>query len=566
MAGNINHSREVDRVTVRDRALLGGNEDMNWKIWNINDIYRGIQSERELHHVQVGDMVVDLTGGVERRYYVKSIDDSTRIPELVLLRQLKEDSNTVQVEMKGVGPGQASETWRCFFDDTIEPHSLRVDGKVYCHGSLATHCKIFLGVETDKYNGKVISQYRDNNSDRISENIPLELVGWRDNQAIKTPMMGFTTHKLQDGEVVTMVTYSADGVVFQQDRLIVVNTADVRRSEVGKKFVEGIEIVTPFLSEVDDREVLFPINMDREAVFIMCRVNYSDGTSKTLAVDGGRVQLHGMDSYIPSVLGAGSPLVLQYQLAENEESTQALRGTNRFLSESYVARTKEVDGAYSVRLSVLPFWNGTEWELHYRLHNLDRNISYDVSDVVEAASNSMPFQPRKFGTMQRVVVALQLDKVSSSFARFRHVQSFDISLMGSASIDTSPFYISYHTGQDPYYGQDVKIVKSQVGDRHYINISCGATTLEDWLDKLYYRTEPLFNKFAETQAPKPTHFMLVGPGLNEEENTFSVDNWRGQNETPIEIPSNTVVEVQWIRKDGDQVMYLTSSPVVVKAS
>lgn len=566
MAGNINQSRTVDRVTVRDRALIGGNEDINWKIWNINDIYRGNQSERELHHVQVGDMVVDLTGGVERRYYVKSIDDATRVPELVLLRQLKEDTNTIQVEMKGVGPGQASETWRCFYDDTIEPHSLRVDGKVYCHGSLATHCKIFLGVETDKYNGKVISQYRDNNSNNVSENIPLELIGWRDNIAIKAPMMGFTTHKLQDGEVVTLVTYSADGVVFQQDRLIVVNTADVRRSEVGKRFVESIEMVTPFLSEVDDREVLFPINMDKEAVFIMCKVNYSDGTSKTLAVDGGRVQLHGWDAYVPSVLGAASPLVLQYQLAENEESTQALRGTNRFITESYVARTKEVDGAYSVRLSVIPNWNGAEWELNYRLHNLDRDISYDVTDLVEAASNSVPFQPRKFGTMQRVVVALQLDKVNSAFARFRHVQAFDISLMGSAAIDNSPFYISYHTGQDPYYGQDIKLVKSQVGERHYVNISCGASTLEDWLDKTFYRTEPMFNKFAETEAPKPTHFMLLVPGTISNDVHYSIEKWRGQYETEVELPSNRVVEVQWIRKDGDVIYYLSSSPMVVKES
>lgn len=566
MAGNINQSRTVDRVTVRDRALLGGNEDINWKIWNINDIYRGNQSERELHHVQVGDMVVDLTGGVERRYYVKSIDDATRVPELVLLRQLKEDTNTIQVEMKGVGPGQASETWRCFYDDTIEPHSLRVDGKVYCHGSLATHCKIFLGVETDKYNGKVISQYRDNNSNNVSENIPLELIGWRDNIAIKAPMMGFTTHKLQDGEVVTLVTYSADGVVFQQDRLIVVNTADVRRSEVGKRFVESIEMVTPFLSEVDDREVLFPINMDKEAVFIMCKVNYSDGTSKTLAVDGGRVQLHGWDAYVPSVLGAASPLVLQYQLAENEESTQALRGTNRFITESYNARTKEVDGAYSVRLSVIPNWNGAEWELNYRLHNLDRDISYDVTDLVEAASNSVPFQPRKFGTMQRVVVALQLDKVNSAFARFRHVQAFDISLMGSAAIDNSPFYISYHTGQDPYYGQDIKLVKSQVGERHYVSISCGASTLEDWLDKTFYRTEPMFNKFAETEAPKPTHFMLLVPGTISNDVHYPIEKWRGQYETEVELPSNRVVEVQWIRKDGDVIYYLSSSPMVVKES
>lgn len=566
MAGNINQSRTVDRVTVRDRALIGGNEDINWKIWNINDIYRGNQSERELHHVQVGDMVVDLTGGVERRYYVKSIDDATRVPELVLLRQLKEDTNTIQVEMKGVGPGQASETWRCFYDDTIEPHSLRVDGKVYCHGSLATHCKIFLGVEADKYNGKVISQYRDNNSNSVSENIPLELIGWRDNIAIKAPMMGFTTHKLQDGEVVTLVTYSADGVVFQQDRLIVVNTADVRRSEVGKRFVESIEMVTPFLSEVDDREVLFPINMDKEAVFIMCKVNYSDGTSKTLAVDGGRVQLHGWDAYVPSVLGAASPLVLQYQLAENEESTQALRGTNRFISESYLARTKEVDGAYSVRLSVIPNWNGAEWELNYRLHNLDRDISYDVTDLVEAASNSVPFQPRKFGTMQRVVIALQLDKVNSAFARFRHVQAFDISLMGSAAIDNSPFYISYHNGQDPYYGQDIKLVKSQVGERHYINISCGASTLEDWLDKTFYRTEPMFNKFAETEAPKPTHFMLLVPGTISNDVHYPIEKWRGQYETEVELPSNRVVEVQWIRKDGDVIYYLSSSPMVVKES
>ena len=225
-----------------------------------------------------------------------------------------------------------------------------------------------------------------------------------------------------------------------------------------------------------------------------------------------------------------------------------------------------MDGAYSVRLSVIPNWNGAEWELNYRLHNLDRDISYDVTDLVEAASNSVPFQPRKFGTMQRVVVALQLDKVNSAFARFRHVQAFDISLMGSAAIDNSPFYISYHTGQDPYYGQDIKLVKSQVGERHYVNISCGASTLEDWLDKTFYRTEPMFNKFAETEAPKPTHFMLLVPGTISNDVHYPIEKWRGQYETEVELPSNRVVEVQWIRKDGDVIYYLSSSPMVVKES
>ena len=556
MNKNINSSGQIDHNPIR-----GGNDDIAWRIWNINDIYRGNQTTRELHYASVGDMVVDLSGGIERRYYVKSVDDATRVPELVPLRQLKEANSTEDVSTFAVGPGWASESWRCFYDDTVEPHSLRVDGKFYCHGSLATHCKIFAGVDTDKYKGRVISQYRDNNTNHVSENIPLELVGFRDNIAIKTPMIAHTTHKLQDGDVVTIATYAADGTLFQQDRLIVVKTADVRRSEVGKRFVESIELVTPFLSESDDREVLFPINMDKEAVFLMCRINYSDGQSKELAVDGGRVQLHGWDTYIPSVRGKALPIILQYQLADNEESTEAQRGTNRFMTKTYKARTKEVDGAYSVRLSILPVWNGTEWELHYRLHNLDRNISYDVSDVVEAASNSVPFNPRKFGTAQRVVVALQLDKVNTSFYRFRHVQAFEISVMGPPTTDTSPFYIGYHSGQDPYYGQDIKAIVTTQGDRHYLDISCGAQTQTDWLEKLFYRTEPMFNRFAESEAPKPTHVIFRAPGIEE---TFDINNWRGQNEISAAIPNGTMGSLEWIIKDNNAVMYLSASPIVVK--
>lgn len=563
MSNNKNSSGTIDRVTVRDRRLLGGNQDISWKIWNIDDIYRGNQSTRELFHASIGDIVIDITGGIERRYYVKSIDEATRVPELVLLRQLKDNNETANVSTFAVGPGWASESWRCFFDDTVEPHSLRVDGKFYCHGSLATHCKIFLGTDTDKYKGHVISQYRDNNTNQVSENIPLELVGFRDNIAIKTPMIAHTTHKLQDGDVVTIVTYSADGVVFQQDRLIVVRTADIRRSEVGKRFVESIEMVTPFLSESDDREILFPINMDKEAVFLMCRVNYSDGQYKELAVDGGRVQIHGWDTYIPSVRGKALPLILQYQLTDNEEATEALRGTNRFLTKTYTARTKEVDGAYSVRLSILPHWNGAEWELHYRLHNLDRSISYDVSDIIEAASNSAPFNPRKFGTTQRVVVALQLDKVNSNFFRFRHIQAFEVSLMGPPTMENSPFYISYHTGQDPYYGQDVKVVITNSNGRYYLDFSSRAQSQQDWLDRLFYRTEPMYNRFMETEAPKPTHFIFRAAGVEE---TFEVTNWRGQNQIATAIDSGTTGSIEWILKDNNEVKYLGSSPIVVKGA
>ena len=71
----------------------------------------------------------------------------------------------------------------------------------------------------------------------------------------------------------------------------------------------------------------------------------------------------------------------------------------------------------------------------------------------------------------------------------------------------------------------------------------------------------MYNRFAETEAPKPTHVIFRAPGVEE---TFDINNWRGQNEIPTTIPNGTVGSLEWILKDNNTVMYLGASPIVVK--
>ena len=306
----------------------------------------------------------------------------------------------------------------------------------------------------------------------------------------------------------------------------------------------------------------------------MGRVNYSDGTSRMLAIDGGRMSIIGLGNYISTLAGETNSFALDYQLADNELAWNAEMGEGRGITEIYRYRTLEVDGSYSISLVCVPVWKGDTqgWDLQYYLYNLDRDIYLDVTDKIEVGATSDMFNGRSYGRIQHINVALELSKLDLGLNAYRHVQNFEIGLSGSPLLYDSPYIIQYHNNQNPGYGRDVK-VKLDIGtplEAHFkFNEFLQIGTVEDFLERTVYQTKPVFNEHIESKAPAPTHFTITTPDNVVHE--YPLDMWNQEIVVPTSerypFKDGSTVLVSWLRKVSPTVtQHITMTPMVARLS
>lgn len=562
---------ELNQATP-DVTSIDRNEKRGWRQWNMNQIYMG-QDSKGLYVPNVGDIVEDIRGGIIRFKEVVSVDESTLIPTFANLTFAKEDEGELN-QFRGVGPGYQSETWRIFYDKSVIPHTLMVDVNLHQYGTDTAYMKLFKGRDTSS-TGKVISQYRNSNLDNYSENVPLVTIGSRfdDSNAIKRPLVCHTTEHLEIGEVVTAVTYSASGKACSENTFIVANAANVRSLDAATAYVTGIELISPFISSSDDRLVEFPSNIQRDGLFTMAKVYYSDGSDRILSIDGGRFSILGLDHYISTLRGETNSFGLRYQLADNELAWNTSIGADRHITEIYRYRTLEVDGSYSVNLVAIPRWADATagYELEYWLFNLDRDIVLNVTDYIEPGANTEIFNGKKFGTVQHISVALELSKLNIGLNSYRHVQNFQIGLSGNPLNYDVPYLIQYHVSQTPGYGTNTKLkmTRRERADEIGINLNgyLDFRSLDLFLEGTYYQTKPLFDENVEAKAPVPTHFSVTTPDGTSME--FEIEKWNQE----VGIPNNpqfpmvegSTLTIEWLRKlSPTETQHLSVTPMILR--
>lgn len=532
-------------------------------IWNISDIYKpGGDPEVAKYVPNKNDEVRDWESGT---YRVTDVDYTTGIS---ILTKWKEPTTPGEVEdvdvLLAAGPGHVSESYRCYIDDSVIPHTLCVDARAHLHGTTLTSFKVFLGSDIGQ-NGEVISSLYDNAGNLLGENIPFELVAMDDinNFAIKAPMVGHTNRKLKDGEQLTLVAYDASGQPRSQALLVVKNTRFIRRHDASLKYVLGISLETPFLNPSDPNVVEYPINMPVAGLNLMGRVTYSDGTSLSMPVDGTKFSIAGLTNYVATIQGQPAPLMLYYQLSDGEVAYLDTPAPNRKVPKPYTARTKERDGAYSVKLYVVPTWVDllTGYRLNYFLYDLDRKTVYDVTSHVEFGVNSPAFRPTEYGVVQNLVVRLNMQKVNPQFEEWAHTQTFALTLLrrGDQDVGTN-WTIGYDPGQNPPYGEALKAAYKFINVGNYqLNVSCGALTQDEWLERLYYRSKPLFDARSESAPLVPTHFTVV---TGTQSIDLPISAWN-QTITATAIPAEgRPVYIRFIRRMADNDLQLALAGLI----
>lgn len=497
----------ADQIT---RPLFPKDLDQRkWHYWGIKDVYTGPTGPGQWVP-SVGDKVFD---GF-RDLLVKSVDPNTLLSELI---PLSNKSGGIDEEdmLVANGPGTQSEAFRLYIDNRTIPQVMSADARLWLNGTKVRYVKVFKGTNVTD-DGHVISAMYDASGVKLSENIPTELVLMpnANNLGIQTMRMGYCSDTVNDNEIVTMVTYSAEGIPVSRFTMIAVNTSFIRTVDSSKRYITNIELVSPYLDPNDRTLLAYPLNLVKQSDSMFVNVTYSDGTKdERRLIDGNKIALNGIDSYIASEVGQLTKLSLVYKLSEGEYAM----GTSaplpdRVLQQEYRLLTIESDNSYSVKFYFVPRWNNVtnKWELEYWLYNLERNMVENVTNYIEIGATSQPFIGDNYTTPQELVIAFNMTNLGPSYSYFRHVQTFTITLLGSGANKQLTSYWNMKYSNDLNYGNGLVAFVSQdsIPTESRLDVSNGHTTLTEWLRYHYSPLSPLYLTKSEEKAPDPTHVRI----------------------------------------------------------
>lgn len=538
--------------------------DRGWRMWHKPDIYTGEEGSTGRWVPNVDDLIIDYANGFER---VIDVDMSTGLSTLLTWVLPKEaDGLTNEDILLGLGPGSQSESFRAMLDDSVVPHTLALDSRLHFYGSSVKWIKIFRGTDISAV-GEVVSAYYDQSNTYLGENIPVELVQTPDpsvdNRAILAPMVGYTNAELDEGEVLTAVAYSDTGMALSIAKLLVKNTAFIRTTDASRRFISSIHLESPFVSASDDRIIEYPINMPVSALPLTGVVTYSDGKTLKHPVDGTKFRIHGLEHYVASQEGQRIPLVLTYYLESDEYNYGSSPGASRHLSEKYWATTKAFDEAYEIKLYAYPTWvdDVQGYRMEFFLYNLNRGMYQEVTTLVRLGNNTPAFQPLNFTQTQHLTYVINMNDVDSKYPSYRHVQTVDVQLMAPGTEDTTNWIIGFNPGQDPKYGHNLSLRATFVDSSNWkVKVDNGFASESAWLEELFYRSQPLFNREREEQAPLPNYFVL---NLQGREFEYQTSQWSEEFTLPSVIEEGETAYIRWIKRtsEGDLQLGISGLPV-----
>lgn len=485
-----------------------------WAMIHMKELYKGpyeinppddINMERRIP--RVGWWVCDEAGF----YRVNQVhQDNTSVLGRIYPGQGEDYANIIT----GPAVHQYTTPYRLMVDPTTTPVRFRVDDAMLFRGSEPLYYKVFKGSDTT-IEGQVVSTAVDGSGRPTDANLMLELVQGSNsaNNLVKVARGGHLLELLADQEMCTVMAYRADGLQVDYRPAVVCYTTNMAPLDQAKRIIIDIRLETPFLNKDNPLVIDVPVNMLIDSTVIMGVATYNDGTIARLPINGDKFTLSGYENFISTSAGAMYDVGLSYALSDDEEAWDALGNIpQRSITENYKMRAVNPDGNYTAKLFVVPTWNSTlgRYDLRWYLYNMERKYVYDVTGKVEFTPG-FSFSGTLYSTKQSLRVAINMGDVDSYFINYRFVANLKITLVnpGSASSQATYYTVEY---DDQYtYGANVRIdatVNTITVNTFNLNLANGCTTVEEWLNKCYYPTEPLFYTSAENLPPNPTEFTL----------------------------------------------------------
>ena len=500
-----------DKVTPITTVMY--NREIGSKLWHWNQIYFGPDADAYVNDgnkslkryvPEVGDIIAHTMTG---DWVVESVDENY-IPALIPRTMPRRNSDIAD---SIIIPSKAYSA-RCdvlHVDTTVTPIRFYINSRVYTYNSTGTHYKIFKGIVVgDK--GLSIGSVIDANGKIVSDSLDLELVAFSDmnNQTIKTFKTGYLRELPLDGDTVTIAVYAKDGSIIDTQTLIVSHSNFIPANHA-TKYVTDIRIDSPFLSENDDTVIEVKRNLTLSSLSLFAIVTYNDNSqSQRLPVGGDKFKLLGADAFTATNDLQEIDVTLVYNLADDEGAINTTGTKERKKTKKYTLRTMPSDAAYSVKLFVIPVWNSknARWTLRYKLYDLRRESTLDVTDLVEE-NIDYKFNPNLYNQKQTVQVAINLMNVGPQYQFYRPPQMFYITLIRPGENKNVASYYQLSYSSNTSIGNGLMLNKTSNGAKSNLDISCGQTSVVNWLNQIYNQIGVIY--VGDTPAPpQPTKFRL----------------------------------------------------------
>ena len=512
-----------------------------------------VWSPSELYSETTGTGFVPNPGNLIKNEVTRGFDEVTFVNYTIPSWEVEPYGTTQIFNQDAILGGHyplRSDKYIAYVDTTKLPASLVMHEDVKFKGPDVQAIRLFRGSDvSDK--GEVLSGYYVNGI--LDETfLPVKTISVAGAQTvIKSPLPGALLADVQHGEGYSFVVYGDNDRVIAMGRGHFVKTNLVMALETPARTILDIKLKSPFIVDVNSKTLTLPINIPLDSIPLSCEIRYSDGV-KELPVDGSRVKLNGLRNagahdtyYLSSNAGHTLPLVLTYTLSKGE--SYAGEGLyNGAIVRDYKAVTENVDGAYSMKLFVVPKWldSGRGWRLNYFLYNLTRGEVYDATAHVTIVG-SVPFDPLLKNYKQRLNVQVDISKVNPAYRPYIHPQSFAITLMNDGTEMATNFLLEYIHDQPALGDKLFATFKYSNVTYSEIDVSCGRKTLQEWMTALYKPCYPLYDRRVEDAPPEPTHFEILVGGYKY---TYPIGEWSTKKVVNYKVTNHEPLVIRWIAR------------------
>ena len=516
-------------------------QEAPWRIWSLENIYMGTSGLNKFVP-KVGDHVWNLT-----------TNEKFRVAELInyipRFEPIEAADNEGSASLSA-GVGANPDTYRAHLDTTVVPHVMRVDGRLTVAGAELSYARIYRGTDTSS-TGRVISRRYDGNGEFIDDKVPLELATLNDNNNISLKYIpSFAVGEdIPEGASVTVVIYEEQGHVAHRRTLFVNHGSFTPGIEASREYITHVSLKSAFLSKTVENQIEVPQNVTLDAINVTGVVHYQSGKTVELPIDGDRMRILGMESFIATQPGDDVPLVLSYKLSPGEQS-EFVSNDGKHVNSTYKLLITEHVGALSVKLAGFPRWrNDTqEYQMRWFLTDLDRSTAMDVTAYVLYNQSSDIFDPVGYGKAQNLSVRLNLKDASQALISYNHTTTETVQLLAAGTTQGTNWKIAFTPNQDPMFGQGLGAQCVMVNQNVWrVNVRSGFNSFTDWLQAFFYNTKPLFNNRNETKAPEPTHmkvFTATGSTI------LDISAWNSEFSVGVNLAGQTNLQIEWIKRMG----------------
>lgn len=520
--------------------------DSEFRIWLLAHIYTG-QDGTGTRVPNVGDLVVDRLMGW---FFVTAINED-RTCEMEMWSDPTTESGDIELGLLGLSGGAQSEMFRCYINYDVVPARLAVDTSLVTHDSTVVNYAIFHGTDISDED-TIISAWYNQSGEFVSNKIPVALVSTDEfnNISVKAPVVGFCTKDVQDGDRVTFVAYSGAGGAVKISSLVVMKTNYIADFSSAPKQVGSIGLLCDYLSSTDDRTLEVPNNVNLHGIMMRGQVTFKDGSQNTIAIDGNKFEIIGLDNFNIMIPGETRTLVLKYYLGENESANDlTLSPDGASVQQPYTIKAIQADGAYNCKLFTFPRWvNEAEgYTLEHYLYMIDRGAYYYVTPYVQLGANSNPFYPTNYTTEQTLTFTVNLRSVNGRFSDYNHVQTEKIWLKSRGDLYGTNWLVKFSPDQPTAYGQGL-VASAEYADvnNYHIKIDSGISYMDLWVEALLRYGQPVLNDQVETLDDLlPTHFKLV---IGATEATYPIAYWNTTFITGEQLQDGSLVYIHFEKR------------------